>query len=38
MQLWKAAKTLKRFPNTKPEALEEVFDEVTYDEVIRYTQ
>jgi len=35
-QLMKAAKTLARFPDTSPEALEEEFPEVTYGEVTRY--
>jgi hypothetical protein len=33
----KAAKTLKRFPDTKKEALEECFPDVKYEEVTRYS-
>ncbi len=34
-QLLKAARTLKRFPKTDPEALEEQFPDVKYSEVTR---
>ena len=37
-QLRKAAKTIRRFPKTDPEALEEKFPMVTYGEVKRYYQ
>lgn len=37
-QFMKAAGTLKRFPNTKKEALEEWFPLVKYDEVIRFSK
>ncbi len=37
-QLLRAAETLRRFPETDPEALEEVFPLVSYEEIIRYTR
>ena len=37
-QLMKAANTIKRFPNTKKEALEEWFPMITYEEVTRFSR